>query len=57
LPERLCIHDARAAPNGFAYTRRQNGEVVISHDRGVATVLRGQQAERFVERVGEADPQ
>ena len=44
-------------PEGFSYARRKNGEIVISHHGRMATVLRGRTAERFLERVGEADPQ
>lgn len=43
--------------SGFEYTGRSNGEVVISHHGRVATVLRGRTAERFLQRVEDADPQ
>jgi hypothetical protein len=43
--------------SGFEYTRRSNGEVAISHHGRVATVLRGRTAERFLQRVEDADPQ
>jgi hypothetical protein len=46
-----------ASPSGFTYETRQNGEVVIRHHRRQAAVLRGGQAERFLERVGQGDDQ
>ena len=39
------------APSGFELERRKNGEVVITHDRRVATVLRGRAADRLIARV------
>lgn len=36
------------AANGFTYTVRKNGDVVISHHGSVATVLRGARAARFL---------
>ena len=39
------------APSGFELERRKNGEVVITHDRRVASVLRGRAADRLIARV------
>ena len=44
-------------PTGFSYVKRKGPEVVISHHGAVATVLRGRIAERFLEEVGDRDPQ
>ena len=44
-------------PNGFAWTRRKNGDVVITHYGRQATVLRGQKALDFADDVGLGDPQ
>lgn len=46
-----------AAPSGFDWTRRKNGDVVITHDGRPATTLRGRRAEAFVDDVAEGDPQ
>ena len=43
------------APTGFSWSARKNGEVAISRDGRVVTVLRGRQAERFEERISTAD--
>lgn len=45
------------APSGFAYTVRKSGEVVITHRGRRATILRGDKAESFLERVKTRDPQ
>ena len=37
-----------AAPEGFTFEVRKSGQVVIRHFGRLATVLRGQQADRFV---------
>ena len=42
---------------GFAFTARTNGEVVITHDGRQATVLRGAKAEKFLRDVAARDPQ
>lgn len=44
-------------PTGFDYTRRRNGEVVVTHNGRTAAILRGAQAHKFLERVGRTDPQ
>ena len=44
-----------AAPIGFELVRPKRGEVVILHHGNVATVLRGQRADRFSSRVEAAD--
>jgi hypothetical protein len=44
-------------PSGFSYTRRKIGEVVISHQGRVATILRGRQADAFVKKVDAGDGQ
>jgi hypothetical protein len=46
-----------AAPSGFTYVVRKNGEVVISHHGRQATVLRGQKAEKFLSRLKTANDQ
>ncbi len=43
-----------AAPAGFEWTVRRNGEVVITHHGRRASVLRGRAAERLLERLGRA---
>jgi N-methylhydantoinase A/oxoprolinase/acetone carboxylase beta subunit len=45
------------APTGFTYTARKNGEVVITHEGRQATVLRGEQARKFLDQVKTRDPQ
>lgn len=42
-------------PNGFDYEVRANGDVVITHHGGKATVLRGGRAAEFLSDVG-SDP-
>lgn len=42
--------------DGFAYTVRNDGTVVITHHGRLATVLRGRRAEEFLAEVG-SDPQ
>jgi len=45
------------APEGFSWTERKNGDVVISHRHTVATVLRGNKAHEFLQDVeGCAEP-
>ncbi len=44
-------------PSGFSFTQRKNGEVVISHQGRVATVLRGHRADTFVKKVEAGDDQ
>lgn len=44
-------------PTGFAYTKRQNGDVVITHHGRAATTLRGSAARKFLDRVVTDDPQ
>lgn len=46
-----------SGPSGFDYTRRKNGEIVITHHGRPTTLLRGKQAERFLIRIGTEDPQ
>lgn len=43
------------APSGFAWTRRKNGDVVITHHGRRAAVLRGARALDFVDDVPERD--
>ena len=38
---------------GFAWTRRKNGDVVITHDGRVAATLRGRRADEFVDDAGD----
>jgi len=42
---------------GFDWSRRKNGDVVISHHGRVATTLRGGRADQFLEDVVHADEQ
>lgn len=43
-----------AEPDGFAWTTRKNGDVVISHRGRQATVLRARRAADFLDDVGGA---
>jgi hypothetical protein len=45
------------APNGFTYSSRKNGEVVVRHHGRPAAVLRGPRAAKFRRDVGNRDPQ
>ena len=40
-----------AAPNGFEWTERKNGDVVITHHGRQATILRGRKAADFLDDV------
>ena len=42
---------------GFTWSRRKNGDVVIFHHGRVATTLRGGRADEFVEHVVDEDEQ
>lgn len=44
-------------PTGFSYTRRKDGDVVITHHGRRAAVLRGAPAERFVDKLTESNGQ
>ena len=44
-------------PSGFSITQRKNGEVVISHQGRVATILRGRQADAFLKKAEASDGQ
>ncbi len=44
-------------PNGFSWTRRKSGEVVIEHHGRRAAVLRGRRAEDFLDDVTLGDDQ
>ena len=44
-------------PHGFGYTRRQNGDVVITHHGHRATILRGVKADRFLAALADGDDQ
>ena len=46
-----------AAPSGFEYTTRKNGEVVITHNGRRAAVLRGREAERFLSKLAQGNEQ
>lgn len=39
--------------DGFSYTQRKSGEVVISHHGRVAAVLRGRNADRFMAKIAD----
>ena len=41
----------------FEWSRRKNGDVVISHHGRVATILRGRRADQFVADVADDDGQ
>ena len=45
------------APDGFAWTQRKNGDVVITHHGRPATTLRGRTADDFVAEVASDDEQ
>ncbi|MCW6008013.1 hypothetical protein K1W54_26225 [Micromonospora sp. CPCC 205371] len=45
------------APEGFEYTTRAGGEVIITHRGRPATTLRGDRAARFLAEVDDDDPQ
>ncbi len=49
--------DAATADLGFRWRRFKNGDVEISRDGRVVTMLRGSAADRFVAAVGDGDPQ
>jgi hypothetical protein len=44
-------------PSGFAWTRRTNGDVIVTHHGRQATVLRNAKAEQFVADVAFGDEQ
>ena len=46
-----------AAAEGFDWTERKNGEVVVTHRGRVATILRGRAAADFLDAVGQGDEQ
>lgn len=43
--------------SGFTWTRRKNGDVVVTHNNRTATVLRGRKAEEFIADVDSGDDQ
>lgn len=43
------------APEGFTWSKRKNGDVVISHHHKVATILRNRKAELFLDDVDAGD--
>lgn len=53
----LCTLAGMAKPSGFEWTRRKDGEVVITHMGHNATVLRGQRASKFIRDVESRDAQ
>lgn len=44
-------------PEGFDFTRRSDGSVVVTHHGTVATVLRGRRASDFLEDAAAGDEQ
>lgn len=44
-----------AAPDGFAWAQRKNGDVAITHHGRSATVLRGRRAADFLDDVDGVD--
>jgi hypothetical protein len=45
------------SPQGFEYTQRKNGEIVIFHRGRLAATLRGSRAEKFMLSIRSGDPQ
>lgn len=45
------------APQGFAYARRADGTVVLTHRGRAAGTLRGRRADTFLAEVEAGDPQ
>jgi hypothetical protein len=45
------------APDGFAWTQRKNGDVVITHQGRLAATLRGDCADEFIDDVGDSSDQ
>lgn len=45
------------APNGFAWTQRKNGDVVITHHGKRAATLRGDRASEFIDDIGDGSDQ
>jgi len=55
---RAWCHDARMpSPDGFEYTVRANGTVLISHHGRSATTVRGARAAEFLSEVEDGDEQ
>lgn len=46
-----------AAPGGFEWSERKNGDVVVTHNGRTAATLRGTRAEEFLADVGAGDDQ
>lgn len=46
-----------AGPNGFSWTQRKNGDIVISHHGRPATTLRGRRAVEFLDDMRGGDDQ
>ena len=44
-------------PEGFEWTQRKNGDVVVTHHGRVAAILRGRTAVKFLSEVTRGDPQ
>jgi hypothetical protein len=45
------------SPNGFEWSRRKNGDIVIRHGNKLAAKLRGRKAEEFLESIEHNDGQ
>jgi hypothetical protein len=57
-PERATeVRRGMGDPNGFSWTRRKNGEIIIERHGRRATVLRGRKAEHFLDEVASYDEQ
>jgi len=54
---KLPYGELMSAPTGFSWTRRKNGDVVVTHGGRQAAVLRGNRAEAFVDEAAEGDDQ
>ncbi len=46
-----------ASPNGFEWSQRKGGDVVITHRGKTATTLRGRRATEFLDDIADGDGQ
>lgn len=46
-----------AEASGFEWTKRKNGDVVVTHHHKVATVLRNRKADEFLDAIAGSDGQ
>jgi hypothetical protein len=52
-----CDTSTMGKPDGFSFVRRKSGEIVVMHRGRQAAVLRGRQADKFIDRLDRHDPQ